>query len=234
MVEELLMDAQCRVCTVRRTTIFSDLPSNELERIGKLLRLIRYRNHQILSLEGDVGQSVYLIKSGAVKVSRSLLDGREQILRILGPGDVLGWEALFGESSNVTAENLGESEICSIAQSDLSTLLEGNPALTRGVMRALFQELMKAQESIRDLGLKNARERVATLLLSIPLPCCQQQPHGQKVQLCLSRREISKLVGVAQETVSRVLSELRRDGIIELQGRDIRVLDRQQLSQLAG
>ncbi|MFQ5853973.1 MAG: Crp/Fnr family transcriptional regulator [Candidatus Binatia bacterium] len=228
------MDPECRACTVRRTTIFSDLPPDELERLGKLLRLNRHRKHQILFVEGDVGRYIYLVKSGAIKVSRSLSDGREQILRILGPGDVLGWEALFGESYKVTAENLGESEICSIAQADFSGLLETNVTLTRGVLRALFKELMKAQERIRDLGLKSARERVATLLLSVPLPCCQKQPEGQKIHLSLSRREISELIGVAQETVSRVLSELRHDGIIELHGRDIRVLDRQQLSRLAG
>ena len=228
------MDSQCRACTVRRSTIFSDLPPNELERIGRLLRLNRYRKHQFVFLEGDRGQYIYLIKSGAVKVSRSLMDGREQILMILGPGDVLGWEALFGEVYKVTAENLGESEVCTIAQVDLSALVETSTDLNWGLLRALFQELMKAQERIRDLGLKSARERVATLLLSIPLPCCQQRPEEQKVQLSLSRREISELIGVAQETVSRVLSELRQDGIIELHGRDIRIVDHHQLSQLAG
>jgi CRP/FNR family transcriptional regulator len=162
------------------------------------------------------------------------MDGREQILMILGPGDVLGWEALFGEVYKVTAENLGESEVCTIAQVDLSALVETSTDLNWGLLRALFQELMKAQERIRDLGLKSARERVATLLLSIPLPCCQQRPEEQKVQLSLSRREISELIGVAQETVSRVLSELRQDGIIELHGRDIRIVDHHQLSQLAG
>lgn len=228
------MDSQCQICTARGSTIFSDLASEDLQRVGKLLRLHRYKRHQVIFLEGDVGQSIYLIKAGAVKISRALMDGREQSLRILGAGDILGWEALFEEGYSVTAESLWESEICSIVQGDLAQLLAAHPTINWKVLKALFCELMKAQEKILDLGLKNARERVATLLLSIPQPCCRQELKGQKHPFSLSRREISELIGTAQETVSRVLSELRQDEVIGLKGRDIVILDRERLAELAG
>lgn len=228
------MACNCQDCIIREVTVFSGLEAEELESIGQLVYLSKYRRHQVLFLEDNPAQMVFIIKSGMIKISKSLEDGREQILRILRPGDILGFEAIYEDSYSAMAEALSDGELCCLNKEKLLHLLDTNPKISLEMVKALGKELEEARSKIRDLGLKNAHEKIATFLLSQMFPLDKSGSKGQKLILNLSRREISEMVSLSQETVSRVLSEFKRDKIIKTNRKEILILNSDQLISLSG
>lgn len=228
------MACNCQGCIIREVTIFSDLGVRELESISRLIHLCKYRRHQILFLEDNPAQTAFIVKSGMIKVSKSLEDGREQILRILKSGDVLGFEAIYKDSYSAMAEALSEAQLCCLNKERFLHLLETNPGISLKMVQALGGELEEARSKIRDLGLKNARERMASFLVSQLSPSDKSGSKGQKLTLGLSRQEISEMVGLSQETVSRILSEFKKNKIIKTNRKEIVILNPAWLTSLSG
>jgi len=227
-VDELACD--CKNCIVRSLTILSDLDFHELEKVSSLIYIKNFKRKKVIFLEDSASLTVYMIKSGNVKTYKSLADGREQIINILSAGDMLGFDSLYDDKYSCTAEVIQDVEMCCIRKSDLVALLQNNPAVGMKFIKIMNRELNLAQDRIRDLGLKDAREKVATLLMTL----FTSRGPFQGPQFTLSRQEISEMVGVAQETVIRILSEFRSDGVIGTEGKNITVLDPETLTNLAG
>ena len=227
------MTCNCQDCVIRDVTIFSDLEAEELKSISQLIYLSRYRKHQVLFLEDNPAQTVFIIKSGTIKVSKSLEDGREQILRILKSGDILGFEAIYEDNYSATAEALSDAELCCLNKEKLLHLLETDSKTSLKMVKALGKELEDAQSKIRDLGLKNAQEKMATFLLSQISPSDKSGNKEQKLTLGLSRQEISEMIGLSQETVSRILSEFKKDKLIKANRKEIVILNPDRLTSLA-
>lgn len=224
------MACDCKNCIVRSLTILSDLDFHELEKVSSLIYIKNFKRKKVIFLEDSASLTVYMIKSGNVKTYKSLADGREQIINILSAGDMLGFDSLYDDKYSCTAEVIQDVEMCCIRKSDLVALLQNNPAVGMKFIKIMNRELNLAQDRIRDLGLKDAREKVATLLMTL----FTSRGPFQGPQFTLSRQEISEMVGVAQETVIRILSEFRSDGVIGTEGKNITVLDPETLTNLAG
>jgi len=224
------MACDCKSCIVRSLTILSDLEFGELEKISALIYLKNYKRKKIVFLEETPSHTVYIIKTGNIKTYKSLPDGREQIINILSPGDMLGFDSLYDDRYACTAEVIQDAELCCVKKQDLIELLRHNPEVGLKFIKIMNRELNRAQERIRDLGLKDARERVATLLLTL----FTSRGEGQAAGFTLSRQEISEMVGVAQETVIRILSEFREDKVIAAEGKRISVINPALLRRRAG
>jgi CRP/FNR family transcriptional regulator len=164
-----------------------------------------------------------------VKTSSALPDGREQILGISGPGDLLGFEALYENAYGCTAEAVTEVEVCGLPRAKLSELLSRHPEISLNFIRLLNRELERSRTQVRDLGVKDAKERVASLLLSL-----SPGRDAKTFSLALTRAEIAEMVGVAPETLIRILSEFKRKKLIQARGREIAILNPARLSTLAG
>lgn len=228
------MACNCQNCVIREVAVFSGLEVRELESIGRLVFLSKYKKHQVLFLEDNPAQTVFIVKSGMIKVSKSLEDGREQILKILRSGDIPGFEAIYEDSYSATAEALSDGELCCLNKEKLLHLLDTNSKISLEMVKALGKELEEARSRIRDLGLKNAHEKMAGFLIFQISPLDKFGSKGQKLTLDLSRQEISEIVGLSQETVSRVLSELKKDKIIKTNRKEIVVLVPHKLISLSG
>jgi CRP/FNR family transcriptional regulator len=224
------MPCDCKNCIVRSLTILSDLNFQELEKVSALIYLKVYKRKKIVFLEETPSHTVYILKSGNIKTYKSLPDGREQIINILLPGDMLGFDSLYDDRYSCTAEVIQDAELCCIRKQDLINLLTHNPEVGLKFIKIMNRELNKAQDRIRDLGLKDARERVASLLMTL----FTSRGEGQGPGFTLSRQEISEMVGVAQETVIRMLSEFKSDGIIRTEGKNIFVVNPEELKRWAG
>ena len=224
------MACDCANCIVRDLTILAGLGPEELDAIGKLITLKAFKRKKIIFLEDSPSTSVYIIKTGAVKTYKSLPDGREQIINILSPGDMLGFDSLYDDKYANTAEAIQDAVLCAIRKKDLVALLHGSPEVGMKFIRVMNRDLVRAQEKIRDLGLKDARERVATLLMML----YNAKTDAPGLGLTLSRQEISEMAGVAQETAIRILSELKSDGVIRTEGKEIIVLRPEELKRIAG
>jgi CRP-like cAMP-binding protein len=224
------MACDCKNCIVRGLTIFSDLGASELEKVGTLIYLKSFRRKKIIFLEDTPSNTVYVLKTGTVKCYKSLPDGRELIISILTPGDMLGFDSLYEDHYSNTAEAIMDTELCCIRKKDLVDLLKNSPEVGIRFIKKMNKELQSAQERIRDLGLKDARERVATLLMTLFM----SRGEGQGPKFTLSRQEISEMAGVAQETVIRIISEFKSDGLIASEGKNIVVLKPEELRKTAG
>jgi len=224
------MGCDCKNCIVRDLTILSDLDFGELEKVSALIYLKSFKRKKVVFLEDTPSSTVYMIKTGNVKTYKSLPDGREQIISVLSAGDMLGFDSLYDDKYSCTAEVIQDVELCCIKKSDLIRLLKENPEVNMKFIKIMNRELNRAQERIRDLGLKDAHEKVATLLMSL----FTSRPAFGKPGFTLSRQEISEMVGVAQETVIRILSEFRSDGVIHTEGKHIVVVQPDELKRLAG
>ncbi len=224
------MACDCKNCIVRSLTIFSDLGMGELEKVGSLIYLKTFRRKKVIFIEDTPSQTVYVIRSGTVKCYKSLADGRELIISVLAAGDMLGFDSLYENHYSNTAEAIQDTELCCIRKKDLVDLLRKSPEVGVRFIKKMNKELQNAQERIRDLGLKDARERVATLLMTLFI----SRGEGRGPKFTLSRQEISEMAGVAQETVIRILSEFKADGLITSEGRNIMVLKPEDLKRTAG
>ncbi|MFO1070221.1 MAG: cyclic nucleotide-binding domain-containing protein [Geminicoccaceae bacterium] len=162
--------------------------------------------------EGDPADDVFTITSGMLKLIKPMRDGRRQITGFMLPGDFLG--LAFGRTYVYSAEAVSESHLCRFSRAEFVALMDRFPALEKGLLGRVSTELAAAQEQMLLLGRKTARERVATFLVSL----CRRQGvgSGQKLELAMARSDLADYLGVRTETISRCLTALRKERMIEL------------------
>ena len=203
----------CQSCPIRYKSIFSDIPEEQLPVVIGDFRtsIITLTHDEVIYTEGDQAKYTYTLRKGLVKLTKSLPDGRTQIVRIIGHGELFGFDGLAGEAYSQTALALTDSEICKLPMEGLERIRTNNPSVDKSMMQSWIQGLRAAENMLLDLGAKKAPERLASFLLK----WCQDKEPGQWIDLPLSRREIAELLGLTVETVSRFLSEWKRQGFIQ-------------------
>lgn len=220
-------------CLLCESLLFSGLSGTQVCRMHGVIHKKSYDPKTVLFREGTPTNHLYLLKSGYVKLTTALPDGRNQGLRLGAAWQFIGLEAMSDERYPYTAEAITPIEVCMVRYKDMLQLLEYNPQLSLRVIRALNRELQHSNAMIRNLGMMSSTERVAAFLLSI----LHAEPAGaQEIPLPLSRTDMAEMLGLTLETVSRVLSRMNRDKIIRLQpgGRLLRILDTARLEHLGG
>lgn len=215
-------DCEMNACVLCEARLYPGLAPDQVCRIRSLLVRETYAPRQSLFWEGDTADYLFTLKSGQVKLTTSLPDGRQQILRLAVAGQLLGFESLSGRRYSYTAEAITEAHVCKINRRDLFEVIQQNPAVSVRVIEALSQELEQAETTIRDLGLKSSTERVASFLLS-QMPHCDGS--NNTASLLLSRREMAEMLGLTEETVSRVMADFARREIIETAKGCLRILN---------
>jgi CRP/FNR family transcriptional regulator len=163
-----------------------------------------------------------------VKIFKRGDEGKEQIIHIAKPGEIVGFRSMFTEEPyKVGAEVLEESNICFISREDFLNLMDTNPVLRNGIIKELSKELADRADFITNMAQKSVRERLAFTML-ILIDVFDNEP------INLSREDLANFVGTATETLIRLLKDFKEEGIIEVRTRKIHVLDRQRLLHLAG
>jgi len=215
----------CQQCKDRFSSIFCKAENDNLEQIDAAKVCSVYKKGQVIFHEGAHPFGVYCINSGKIKLSHSGDDGREQIVRLVKAGDIMGYKALLSsERYTATAVALEDSSICFIPKDLFMSILQKDAALSFEMMRILSSELRKAELKITHLAQKPVRERLAETLLFIK-ETYGLEADGSTLNVRLSREEIANLVGTATESAIRLLSEFKKDNMIELEGKKIRLLD---------
>ncbi|PWQ93673.1 Crp/Fnr family transcriptional regulator [Leucothrix arctica] len=220
----------CQTCPIRYRSIFADIPEDKLpEVIGDFRTSILTLTHnEVIYSEGDAPTHTYTLRKGLIKLTKSLPDGRIQIVRIIGHGELFGFDGLANENHNHTALALTDIEICKLPMSGLERIRINNPSVDKAMMQGWIQGLRAAENMLLDLGAKKAPERLASFLLK----WCKDTEQGQWIDLPLSRTEIAELLGLTVETVSRFLSDWKRKGYIEDTRSTVRLVDSDGLNQV--
>jgi len=213
--------------------LYRGLTTEQIQRLGCVFRPARYRRGQILYFEGGTAAHVFALHTGLVKIVKSLENGKERIVRAIFPGELFGLEAIVEPTYPLTAITLHDCEICAVGREELLSFLQGNPDIALGMIRFLVSEMTRVRTQIVDMSFKDARMKLATLLLSL-LQAEGEEPHAsQTLVLPFSRQEISEILELSAETVSRTLTSLQRDQILAAQGRRVEIQDVERLASAA-
>lgn len=204
--------SSCEQCEVRPLSICAALSPAELPHLAAIAARRQVEAGRMLFEEGQPADELFTLTSGMVKLYKLMSDGRRQITGFLVAGDFLG--LAFGRTYVYSAEAVVDSTACRFRRSAFLKLLEDFPSMEKSLLDRTSTELAAAQEQILLLGRKTARERVASFLVGL----CRRQHIGElgSLRLPMSRIDIADFVGLTIETVSRTLSLLRREGLIDL------------------
>jgi CRP-like cAMP-binding protein len=215
----------CADCPVLKGVLYRGLSDDQISRLSCVFRPTRYRRSQILYFEGGSAQHVFALHTGLVKVVKSLENGKDRITRVLFPGELLGLEALTEANYPLTAVTLRDCEICSASRDEFMDFLHANPDIALGMVRFLVSEVTRVRTQITDMSFKDARMKIATLLLSLVTSETAAPPSPYSFQLPFSRQEISEILELSPETVSRTLSSMRHEQMLDARGRKVTIQD---------
>lgn len=223
----------CAVCSKRTDSVFCCTNGESLDEISDNKSCTIYKKGQVLFNEGGHPFGVYCVNKGKIKVSIVGDEGKEQIVRLAKDGDVLGYRSMLAsERYNATAIAIEDSQVCFIPKDIFLSVLKADRPLGMEVMKLLSTQLKEAEIKLTHLAQKPVRERLAETLLFL------KETYGMVdetniLAVQLSREEIANLVGTATETAIRLLSELNKEGVIELSGKKIKIINQRQLLRIA-
>lgn len=209
---------------IRTVPIFSHITHEEMLEIARIIEARTYRKGEMVYLAGDPGGKLYVLHTGKVKITRINPSGKEQVIRILGPGEFMGELSLFRSSPQTdNAEALEESTMCVMDGAKLKELMLKNPSISLKVMEELSQRLQKAENLIEVISLDSVEQRLAQALLALA---------GDKAEITLkmAKKDFASQMGMSRETLSRKLAAFQEQGLIRLDGqRRIVILDKEGL-----
>jgi len=209
---DIASDAPCRACAIRHATIHCDIDDDEFSKLVAMSTKITLDKSQMLFTEGDPADRLYSILQGNMMVYKSTFDGRRQITGFLFAGDMLG---LTSEGRYVrSAEAITETSLYCYPTQKLAKLVRRYPGVERRLAEVARHELVEAQEQMLLLGRKTAKEKVATFLLKLARQSTDRGGDNSEISLPMSRQIIADYLGLTGETTSRILVDLKREGLI--------------------
>ncbi len=195
------------------------------------LRLLR--GHAVFH-EGEPGDRLYVIGTGKVKLGRRSNDGRENLLSILGPGEMFGELSLFDPGPRTaTATAVADATLYELSHAELITWLERYPAVAKHLLEALARRLRRTNEALADLVFSDVPGRVAKALLDLSTRFGEEVTDGLRVAHDLTQEELAQLVGASRETVNKALADFAARGWVRREGRAIVLLDIDRLERRA-
>lgn len=204
---------------VSKVPIFSDLDSEKISKLNNLVKSREFKNGELIYLEGEIGENIYIIESGLVKLYRSNEEGNQYILRLLKEGNFFGELVLFKEEKlSSSAEAVGDCSICLLPKNELEELIKSSSELSYKLLSAITSRLNKTENKLQSLALEDAKEKTMRLLLELAQESGIEKDNGILINLPLSRDGLANLIGTTQETLSRKLSELQQERLISMQG----------------
>jgi len=184
--------------------------------------------------EGDLGDSLYLVISGKVKLTRTAPDGRESLVSVHGPGDMFGELAMFDPTYRTsTAVAITDARLAQIAHDDLRKVLATRPPVALLLLKALAQRLRRATEANTNLIFTDVPGRVAKALLELADKFGSQTDEGTQVNHDLTQEELAQLVGASRETVNKALADFATRGWIQLAAKSVLLIDQDRLRRRA-
>jgi len=212
--------------------LFKKLTEEEFTRLNYEKTCSVYKKGTIIYREGSRLTGFFCVTSGIIKIFKTGIDGKEQIIRFAKKGEIIAYRSLLSqELACTTAKVIEEATLCHIPYQTLLFLIQSNWQFSHHMLQIVCRELREANDYITDIAQKTVRERLAEVLLLLKENF--DLDNQNTLQISLTREELANMVGTATESVIRLLSEFKSDQIIELQGRKIKFLDIPSLTRIA-
>jgi CRP/FNR family cyclic AMP-dependent transcriptional regulator len=226
---------QNKIWYLQKINLFKDMTSEEIQELDRMTRMESVKKKVSIFLPGDPSQHVYLLKEGRVKISRVSENGREVTLALLEPGEIFGeLEVLQDSARDTSAEALDDSQLCVIPKERFLSMIRLKPELSFRLTKLIGFRLTRIESRVEDLVFRDVPSRLAHLLLQISNDHGRATPQGIQIKIKLTHQEMANLIGSIRETVSAVLGEFKKEGLIALDGRQITILRPELLKQLLG
>jgi CRP/FNR family transcriptional regulator len=224
----------CGSCSLRELCLPYGIGEDELSRLEHLVqRMPPVQRGGYLFRQGDPLHAIFAIRTGSVKSITLGADGVEQITGFHFPGELVGLDAIAGDVHDCSAIGLEDSSLCEIPFAQLDELSGRLPGLRRQLMRLLSREIQQDQQLLLLLGKKSAEARLAAFLLSLSRRFAHRGLSSSRFHLSMARGDIANYLGLAVETVSRLLARFQQDGLIAVDGREMTLLDLPRLHAVA-
>jgi len=219
---------------VRRAPLFAALDDQTAESLISTMSPSRLERSDILFHEGDQGDRLYVIGEGKIKLGRTSSDGRENLLAILGPGEMFGELSLFDPGPRTaTATAVAETQLVSMGHDQLKDFLATRPDVASTLLAALARRLRRTNDVLADLVFTDVPGRVAKALLDLAARFGRPVDEGLLVAHDLTQEELAQLVGASRETVNKALADFASRGWLRLEARAVLLLDVERLRRRA-
>ncbi|MBW6496855.1 MAG: Crp/Fnr family transcriptional regulator [Bacteroidales bacterium] len=227
-----ILNVNCDECPVHRKSIFRGIDACDMLDLSLKKTCYFYRKGQMIFYEGKGALGIYCVNQGKIKIFKLGPEGKEQIIRVVLPGEVMGLRSVVsGRPYSASATALDDSVCCFISKRKFFQLTIKYPEISQRIMILLSQLLDGAENKITSLAQKSVRERLAETLLSLDEAFKSEKCNDGGI-ISLSREDLANLVGTATETVIRLLSEFKHDELVEIRGRKIKVLNKKELLKI--
>lgn len=211
--------------------ILKHFSKEELAELSHEKKIISFKKGDLLIEEGATPKGIYYIDKGTAKMYKLGFNGKEQILRFIKTGDILGYRSILSKQPyGASATAMEDTECCFIPEKFFLKVLEHHPKLAFDILRRISEDLGESAQTITFLAQKTVRERLAEVLLLLEKKLGTDKDGFIKISL--TREEMANLIGTATESAIRLISEFKTDNLIEVEGRKIKILAHQKLTKL--
>ena len=206
--------------------LFSALDSGAAEQLRAQMRASHVARGTTIFREGEPGDRLFVIATGKIKLGQTSSDGRDNLLAVLGPGEMFGELSLFDPGPRTaTATAVADAEVLELGHDQIVTWLEEHPGAARHLLGALARRLRRTNEALGDLVFSDVPGRVAKALLDLSRRFGVEVAEGVRVNHDLTQEELAQLVGASRETVNKALADFVSRGWLRLEGRSVVLLD---------
>lgn len=223
---------KCEQCIVREFSSLKALNKDELLQIADCKTSYSVKKGDFLFEEGDSVNGIYCIKDGVCKLSKLSANGKDQIIKLIKPGELLGQRSMISdEPANLSAVALEDMQVCFIPKAEILGFFDNNNKFSMNVMKSICGDLKEADDHTVSMAQKTVKARLAETLLYLENNFGKNTDGSLYVQL--SREELAGMIGTATESCIRLLSDFKKLGLIALDGKKIILKDTKELKKLA-
>ncbi|MFJ2989067.1 fumarate/nitrate reduction transcriptional regulator Fnr [Collimonas sp. NPDC087041] len=215
----------CSSCSMHQLCLPMGLEEADMQRLDHIIGRRRVRRDETLYRIGDKFSSLYAVRVGQFKTYQANPDGAQQITGFQMSGELLGMDAISTDTHQCDAVALEDSEVCEIPFSRLEELFSDIPTLLRHFHRIMSKEITREQGVILLLGNMRAEQRFAAFLVNLSARYAARGYSATNFQLRMTREDIGNYLGLTIESISRMLSKLKKDGMLKVSNRDIELID---------
>ena len=217
-----------------RAGLFQGVAGEAAEALASSLQYADYSRGETVFLEGEQGDTLYIVLTGKVKIGRRATDGRENMLSVMGPSDMFGELSLFDPGPRTaTATVVTEARLASLAHTSLKPWITDRPEIAEQLLRVLARRLRRTNDALADLIFTDVPGRVAKQLLALSERFGSTEPDGIRVHHDLTQEELAQLVGASRETVNKALADFAQRGWVRVDSRALTILDGERLARRA-
>ncbi|GFR36038.1 Crp/Fnr family transcriptional regulator [Thermobrachium celere] len=218
---------------LKRLSFFSSLDSESLNKLSEIIVEREYKKGSSIFIEGEEAEAVYVVRNGKVKIYKTGSDGKEHIIHIMSDGDVFAESCIFEACPYpASAEAVEDTVLYVLENNKLEKLLEEHPKIAVELVKIMARRLRMVAMQIENLSLKDANQKTATLIVNLFKIGGVEVINGAKIKLDVSRTEMANMVGLTRETLTRTLFKFKNEGIIDIDGKELIIVDSYKLLQL--